>query len=155
MATESTPSPHLISELTSALPEGFSFYHLGQVEPLPTSGRLDHSPSIYPDSIGVAYRIQGDLRGLFIIVLDKGLDVSIYSELGNILASRLASNLSSSEDGLEIMISPPHVLNHSQLERLMRSQHPVIRKTYTHFDRNLSIPIQTLILLTPEDGNDV
>ena len=155
MAPENAPSPHLISELTSALPDGFAFYHLGQVEPLPTSGRLDNTPSIYPDSIGIAYQIQGDLRGLFIIVLDKGLDISTYSELGNILASRMANKLSSSEEGPEIMISPPHVLNHSQLERLMRSQHPIIRKTYTHFDHGLSIPIQTLILLTPEGGKYV
>ena len=139
---------NLIHRLTDAMPGGFSFYQLGHVEAMADEPHEETYRAL-EDRVGIAFNLEGDIRGLLVLIVEQGLDLSTYTELGNILASRLATNLTGPG---EVMISPPIHLNHSQLERLMRAQQPVLQRSYIHLNKNTAVTVQTLILLTPSEG---
>lgn len=131
-------------KISQLMPEGFSFYHLGYVEavteeqPAPISKALE----------GAAFSIQGEIRGVMLILFEKGLDTSAYVEMGNILASRLATHLSL-KAGLDVMISPPKLLNAQELITLIQSQQTVAQKNYLHVHQGKSIQIKALVLSSP------
>src|SRR4051812_12917874 len=114
------PPDHTIAPLLAALPEGFDFYHLGRIELQAT----EHEQPL--GQIAIAYRIEGDARGVLLLLLDEGLDTSMYSEAGNIIASQLVSRLSR-EDGLELTLSPPRTLGPAQLKTLLSQPHATAR----------------------------
>jgi hypothetical protein len=116
------------SALTQALPTGIDFYHLGRIELEQTSApeRLDLATGHF----GIGYRLEGEIRGGIVLCLGEGLDVSVYSEAGNIIASQLASALSA-ERQLEVSISPPRVLTSQQFRSLLASGIATLR-TYIH-----------------------
>ena len=93
-------------------PESFEFYHLGNVEKqLPISS----VQSLELDGrSGVSFNLYGDTTGLIVFLFEEGLDVSTYTEMGNVLASRMATQLSI-QQGWDVMISPPRFLNSAQL----------------------------------------
>jgi len=67
---------------------------------------------------------------ILIFLFDANEDESMYTEMGNILASKLCQSLSDQEKS-EMMISPPIQLQSAQLVRLA-SQHTGIRRIYKH-----------------------
>jgi hypothetical protein len=141
----------IIQQLGSALPNHFDFYHLGKVEL-----QSDHFESLQ-DNRAVAFRIYGDVGGvedmtaLMIIFFDPALDISTYSEFGNILGSKLVSQLNSDQN-LDLMVSPPVVLNASQLGKIDLNTAPAVRKTYIHIYNNTVIPVETWILPIALEG---
>ncbi len=128
--------------LATALPEQFEFYHLGPVHLSPSPKTEDYEWS-ERHAIGIAFA--GDMKALLVLLLEKHLDPSIYSELGNIIASQLSNRLYS-EKGLEVLISPPVEISTQRLNQILNKESKMIRKTYVHSYKNLLIPIETLIL---------
>ncbi len=104
-------------------PGGFDFYHLGQVEAL-NSTSID-----FEGKQAVAFQLYGDQEGLFVLLFAEGLDTSLYSELGNVLASRMSRMLSESSD-TDLMISPPRLLNPLQVKKSLA---PIIQNQSGNF----------------------
>jgi hypothetical protein len=126
--------------VADSLPPHFDFYHLGEVR------RLSDSPasssSLSPVQAlpcqGIAYDLyaEGAVDAVFVLLLPADLDYSTYSELGNILASRIST-----------MISPPRALNSLQLETLALTA-ATHSFNYVH-ERKNSAPIELRALLLP------
>ncbi len=104
---------------TDALPQGFDFYHLGRIELLADERAAALETRELEGRFAVAFAIEGEARGALLLLVDEGLDASVYSEAGNIIASRLVSSLSQSR-GLELTVSPPQRLSGAQLAQLLR-----------------------------------
>lgn len=169
-----------------AFPEEFDFYHLGQVKlksaverpnvrNIPISpinlgtvaakavGIFEYTSSDKLSSIG--YTFNGDINCALIVSFDRNLDLSTYMELGNVLASRIATQLC--ESGLDVMISAPNILTEKQLRSLigggannngteaetnekMSTRVDIIQKTYLHEMVNCgSVEIKTLLITLP------
>ncbi|MEK6706654.1 MAG: hypothetical protein AABZ06_12790 [Bdellovibrionota bacterium] len=137
-----------IPPLISALPTEFEFYHLGNVKLSPGEPvEFANLESLVDDYFAIAFSFLGDLRSVLVILFDRDLDVSTYTEMGNVLASQIAVHLNK-EEGLDVMISPPHVLNPTQLRKLLAYGAPIIRKKYLHSHGNRIVTVQTLLIPT-------
>src|SRR4051794_8579843 len=110
------------------LPDGFDFYHLGRVEtregsPFPL---FDLESALLGNESALSFQLRGDVSGTLLVLFDSrfthGLDTSVYAELGNILASRVADRLNESS-GLDVMISPPQTLGESGLKNIAKGPH--------------------------------
>jgi hypothetical protein len=133
-----------INQVLDALPERFQFYHLGDVE-------LQSYEIHVEDTSAVAIQLFGDLRALVVVLFPKDLDVSTYSELGNVLASKIANHMSL-QNQIDIVISPPQILNRTQIDQLSKSESSITKRTYTHCYKNTVIPVSTWILPAPSEG---
>lgn len=137
-------------KLIQALPLSFDFYEMGQIQSLLTE------PEELPlDATGIAYRFSGDCTAWLILLFESSLDASLYSEVGNVLASQTANSLAKSE-GLGVMTSPPIFLNETQVSSIRRRiQGRIVQKTYGHFSKGGVIPIHLLLFsnLSEETGN--
>lgn len=132
--------------MLEALPEGFDFYHLGRIE-------LDQSTpvatfAVSSDQLAVAYRLQGDVRGALILIFGREHDASVYSEAGNVIASRLATELSSRR-GFDVAISPPQRLTSRQLQPLLQSGGAIAR-TYVHRHGSSAVKLTAVLLSSKE-----
>src|SRR4051812_34966083 len=94
-------------QIFDALPEQFDFYHLGRVELHPD---LRCPPD--QNNSSVVFRIYGDLSVWIVLFFDKDLDFSTYAELGNVLASKIITQLNTLS-GIDLMVSPPIELERS------------------------------------------
>lgn len=140
-----------ISQWAEALPESFPFYHMGNVE---VSRQSQVSIEISPeDHVVLGFRLLGDMRGILFVIFDRGLDLSMYTEMGNILASRFATRLSEKED-VDVMISAPAEINEEEFHRSITVSQAtrLIHRTYVHDHNQISIPVQMLVLPMPSEG---
>lgn len=149
----------LFSKIADALPDHFPFYDLGEVESAGHRLPEEISPqNSFEDCYAVAFRFYGDVSATLLVVFDKGLDVSVYSELGNILASHAATELARDHDDAQLMISPPRVLGEKQMARLLKERGPFLQRAYLHFCRDApggagkEIPVRVIVLPTPDGG---
>ena len=136
-------------------PEGFAFYHLGKVEKIAPSGQTEFvEPALAFDKrVGVSFNLYGEETSLIVLLFDQKLDVSTYTEMGNVLASRIASNLCNAS-GLETMISPPRFLTSEQLQSqispvlnaLEMSGIRIQAQEYAHNHGENSISLQLLVI---------
>jgi hypothetical protein len=122
-------------DLVELLPQRFSFYEQGQVilQNSITSILEPTTPSRLESRRGVGFRIfhlDNAPSAILIFLFDANEDESMYTEMGNILASKLCQSLSEQEKS-EMMISPPIQLQARQLLRLS-SQHTGTRRIYLH-----------------------
>lgn len=130
--------------LARSLPEQFPFYHLGEVA-------LTEEPPTSWSEEGVnafAFSLRGDIEGLLLVAVDSAEDASLYSEVGNLLASGLANKLDSAE-GLDIVISPPQPIETARLRALLESPADglsKVEKTYLHRYENKLVPVRTLLI---------
>jgi hypothetical protein len=129
--------------LTQALPENFPFYHLGTVEAQKAEGS-DVEWTFDADQTAVSYRFHGDSEGMLVVVFDQGLDESTYLEMGNVIAAKLATNLSKAQ-GWDVMISPPEKLKSAQLQALLPRVPQKIIRNYLHLHQGRSILVSTLL----------
>lgn len=145
-------------DLIELLPQRFSFYDQGEVT-LQDSLKNTPEPVARLDSRrGVGFRIyhlDNAPSAILIFLFDANEDESMYTEMGNILASKLCQNLSEQEKS-EMMISPPIQLQSHQLLRLS-SQHTGSRRVYLHSYSQKGIekstPVETWTLpLTNAEG---
>ena len=122
-------------DLVELLPQNFSFYDQGKValRDQRDSAVEPTAPSQLEKRCGVGFRIyhlDNAPSAILIFLFDTSEDESMYTEMGNILASKLCQSLSEQEK-TEMMISPPIQLQGHQLVRLA-SQHTGIRRIYSH-----------------------
>jgi hypothetical protein len=130
-----------IMDFVELLPKSFSFYDKGQVTlSNELANELPNDPANIPakplelqNRRGVGFRIyhlDDAPSAILIFLFDTNEDESMYTEMGNILASKLCQSLSEQEKS-EMMISPPIQLQSHQLLRLA-SQHTGVRRVYSH-----------------------
>ena len=130
--------------LEESLPPSFDFYHLGRIE-------LDDAkiPIDLEGHFAIGFRFEGEARGVLLLLVGEGLDASTYSEAGNIIASRMASDLYA-HHGLDVTISPPHVLSDKQLKAVFAAgTRPLSARAYVHRHRELGklgVPLQAVLL---------
>lgn len=136
-----------------ALPDHFPFYHLGEVRKELTQDPFEIAHAL-ESSVAIAYRLQGDIRGLFVILFRPSLDPSTYSELGNIIASRTVTRLHA-EKGWDIILSPPRILSSAEIRRSRLAELPFVHRSYTHDYADYQVPVETLILpfITEENAH--
>ena len=82
----------------------------------------------------------------------KELDSSLYSEMGNIIASRIATQLKKNGD-FEVMISPPQPVGEDRIQFVLKEGDSSFRRTYAHNYKNTVIPLETLLLPGPLGGS--
>ena len=128
--------------LTEDLPTQFPFYHLGRVE------RSNSTPPLTLTEIeslrAVVFEVFGEQKVWLALLFEPGLDPSMYSELGNILAARFADSLSRKE-GESVLISPPKSVESKTLIRMIHSGNHFERAQYIHQAPNGAIEIEALI----------
>ena len=140
-----------IEQLSEALPSSFNFYHLGKVELQPEELQPDLQLSTHDALYGISFHLRGDLHATLVILLGKNLDLALYSELGNILASKIANQLFVDRQ-LQIEISPPQLLSENQLASILESGSSTTRKTYVHRYENKIFYLETLFVPSPLEG---
>lgn len=139
----STPSLEL---LTHSLPENFSFYHLGEIA-LRESAQAPASLLDPSDQrAALAYTFRGDIQAAIVLFIEPGLDISMYSEAGNIIASQLATRLAE-KHGIDVVLSPPTRLERSQLQLLASTMPEVAEKTYVHSHAGKEVLLEALLLI--------
>ena len=134
-------------------PESFAFYHLGKVEKISSQEQTDFS-----NRVGVSFNLYGESTSLIVLLFDQKLDVSTYTEMGNVLASRIASKLGN-DSGLETMISPPRFLTTEQLQSqispvlnaLASSGVSIQAQDYAHNHGETSVALQLLLIPGNQD----
>ncbi len=143
----------LAGKIGGVFPGGFDFYDLGRVVPGQEPG--DSVEDMQDDRMGVAFSVYPmdekepgaeGLRTLLLAVFEEGLELEIYTEIGNVIASRFAGGLSKllSE---EVMITPPLTLKPAAVQRLIQMKRQTItRKRYIHSFQNKVIPIDIMVL---------
>ncbi len=130
----------MIPKWADALPESFKFYHLGEVKQTEVDGILELEQQHI-----IAFRFYGDTQGVMLLLFKEGLDQSLYTEMGNIIASRSAQALEE-KNGLGVMITPPYILKKSIAERLIENSDYCIQRSYHHKINGESIPVEVLII---------
>ena len=128
---------------SEALPRDFEFYHLGKIASA-SNESPGHLSALFEDRCIIGFHFYGTTRALLAFLFPQELDVSTYSEVGNVLASQVASQLST-QDGLDLLISPPEPLQANQLEKISRGSLPPIHKTYLHIFGDHIIPLEVLL----------
>lgn len=138
-----------LRKISELLPDGFSFYEMGSVAQ--ARSRASELRELIQDKNGVMFKLLGEPAAILIVLFDRALDVSMYSELGNILASQLCQRLSELGEG-DLMITPPLVLKPEQLGKLALMNSPFTQKSYEHRDGEKAVVIETLILPLSAEG---
>jgi len=140
-----------LEKILHALPTRFDFYHMGEVTlGSPAIEVQDHEDCLEGKN-AVGFRLSGDGQIWMILLLDQALDSSIYQELGNIIASHTATQLSK-RDSLSWMISAPQPVQNEQLKKILETTPAILRRTYTHIYEQTLIPIETLFLPVSTEG---
>lgn len=92
------------------------FYGMGEINVLPSAfSELDRR---YEKA--VAFRFTGSDTKSALVLIDGSLDLEMGKELGNILASKVAGQLSENE-GWEVLISPPQVWEQEKLKTIPKA----------------------------------
>lgn len=107
-------------DLLSRLPQSFEFYDQGTVGlgPILENPATGASVTDLTDKFGIVILLQGDIKGVVIGLFDQGLDTSMYSEMMNVIASRLSDDLAQYDD-LDVLITPPRVIEGDVLDRTL------------------------------------
>lgn len=138
----------ILPQMDRAFPRNFDFYHLGKVELLRTEHSADlplQSPDFVAPGKAIAFSLYGDFRAVLVLWFPSELDQDIYTELGNLLASKVASQLSK-DNQLELMISPPNPLTDSQWEQLSRKSPILMKGYYAHHTDRRTLLVEAWIL---------
>ena len=133
-------------ELDQALPKDFAFYEMGEILAQAETPQGTLAPEALSDCAAVSIRFDGDISGTLILLFDRGLDLDVYSEVANVLASRFATSLASE---LDVMITPPSVLSETQIQRLpqLAAVPTAIARAYRHvLSDGRSLPLQFLVI---------
>lgn len=144
---DTIPTPTWTSRMQSALPGGFEFFHLGTVTPSPKKpAEPIRAISRLEDSCAIAFRLNGDVDGVAIALFDQGLDPSVYTEMANILVSRLADRLG------DVMISPPLPLTAARARAIEGSASETIHREYLHFHEGRTVTIHLALFHNGTEG---
>jgi hypothetical protein len=140
-----------LSEISALLPNEFPFFSVGTVARSTTAPSSERDLDFIQGKSGVSFKLLGEPAALLIVLFDRALDHSMYSELGNILASKLCQRLSEQGEG-DLMITPPLMLKPEQLQRLSLTGAPFIRQSYEHAYQDKKVLVETIILPISAEG---
>jgi hypothetical protein len=140
-----------LSLISQSLPETFPFYGMGDVSLVKNPKSTSPISALVEGKDGVSFKLLGEPAVLLVVLFDKNLDSSMYSELGNILASKLCTGLSEEGEG-DLMITPPYPLKSEQLKRLASVGLPFIHRSYEHVNQDKTVLIEALILPITAEG---
>ncbi|HUP58171.1 MAG TPA: hypothetical protein VM598_12005 [Bdellovibrionota bacterium] len=149
----------MIERLAASLPEAFEFYHLGSVQPARAPGTVPPQKMLATSLAAhakVGYLIHGDVTGALIIAFERGLDLSTYMEMGNVIASRMVTAfVEGTEPKLDAMISPPQALGERALERLLDVARPeeITMKVYVHRHEGRVHAVYAFLVPAASHGN--
>jgi hypothetical protein len=137
------------------LPDELPFYHLGEIrradDAAAGEGVAGAAEADFAQLRGVGFRLAGELNGVFIIAFDRDLDASTYTEMGNVLASRLATEMSR-RAGRPVRLSPPHALEGAPLRELLTGPAGESFR-FIHHWRGTAIPVRARFAPVEESGN--
>lgn len=129
-----------LDRVTERLPREFPFYHLGHARINPTPSRtLGENASL------IGYRVTGEPSFWIVLAHEKELEFSIYSELGNILASRWVGDLSEALNQ-EFLLSHPIPISWNTLQTTKLDFIPLVRRHYVHSHEAIEIPVEFWVL---------
>jgi hypothetical protein len=143
-----------LSEISNLLPEHFGFFGLGTVE---LQSKVEASQTLPLDfdllrGVGFrVYHLDDAPSALLLFIFGADLDESMYTEMGNVLASQLCKSLTEQQKQ-EMMISPPITLKSQQLRRLAgpegKFQGPGRLYLHSYHSNGIekSIPVETWTL---------
>jgi hypothetical protein len=143
-------------QVIEALPDQFEFYHLGGVElQSPASDENAAREKLLALDLAenhvIGFTIQGDIKLHLLLFFDKALDKSTYSELGNVIASKIVTHLTQNQE-MDLLLSPPQNMAESQIHRIAQSNMQMLCRTYAHFFQNSVISIEAMIIPGSAEG---
>jgi hypothetical protein len=131
----------------SSLPKQFDFYHMGKVERLGRSLRPEfwnlQDCAVLQFKV---YSMSESLVGYLYVFIHAGLDSSVYTELGNVIASQTSKALSEDKRfGEEFFITPPRTVTVPLVEKMVALGGDWTTLKYRHTLREHSIEVPVLI----------
>lgn len=144
--------------LNGTFPAEFDFYNLGKIEILP--GEPSNHLGIYEeeefdsaqDGQILGFKLYGDFSAWLVLVLEQQTDPDTYAELGNILASKIATELYALRNW-DVMVTPPEVLTSSRFRQLAKTNPLAVRRTYLHRLReNRILPVEVTMIPELSEG---
>ncbi|MGZ3699950.1 MAG: chemotaxis protein CheC, partial [Bdellovibrionota bacterium] len=99
------------------------------------------------------FSFEGEARGLILAIFERTVDISAYTELGNILASQTADRLSR-ELGGAVLISPPKLLSEGATRGMIAraAKGEWIHRSYTHLHGRAIVPVEIVVIPIPSEG---
>jgi len=140
-----------ISLLSRSLPQSFDFYHLGNVEaqscivlkPIKENVRISDDLSLLGYNLTT---LNESMSAVLVLIFDRSLNESMYSELGNILVSRIINKLDNIEEPLEAVVSPPFKLKNATFERILATCKISFDHYYIHHINDTPITVRMMIV---------
>ncbi len=124
------------------LPKNFEFYSLGRIslqEPPPNQNLIN-------EATGIFFTLEGSLKVFVTLLIAEGFDLSLYAEVGNIIAAKLAYQLEQKQ-GHEWMISHPRILSKRDIDQVASAAGPRVVRQYHHSKDGHPIPFKILLSL--------
>ncbi len=114
------PKEALVQAFETSFNHNFDFYNKGKIHP---SAEKLKQPTVleFTDKIGIGFRIIDSDKGVhsfLLFVFDQGLELEMYLEMGNIFASRLASNSKSDQI---LFPTAPQIYREKQIKAVLSS----------------------------------
>ncbi|MBL7714780.1 MAG: hypothetical protein JNL01_04880 [Bdellovibrionales bacterium] len=103
----------------------FDFYQLGKVEP--SAQNLLNVDSCW----SAAYSLHGEYHGVVWIQFDQEIAEEVGMEIGNILSSRIADQISRNRDGAWVLTSPPFRPTRDRIQQLTSNSPTLLQKDYS------------------------
>ena len=116
---ELNPNLNPMRNLSHYLPQSLEFYDASTIRQSPSELILGHPLEIDSDLQGVGFELFGERPAWILFLIPEGADLSEYTELGNLISSRLALDYSEAED-VPSLISPPRALSARDLDLFFR-----------------------------------
>lgn len=157
--------------LRPSLPGSFEFYHLGTIGAVVSPGEAVSpasanaakgtwdSPddgivavSLRPLTAESRYVLLARFPQGFVEALGGDVDPSVRLELANVIASRVADDLTRSRDSEGVMLTPPDLIAPAAASRLLSGMQVIETRSYL---RGESAPVQVWILSTLEGSGNV
>lgn len=138
------------SEMLQSLPEGFAFYQFGQV-------KLDRNHKSkktldFTDLCILCYPFHGEVSGIFYCFVEKGFEVDIYMEMGNIISTRTLGHMARKLKLEIVPLAPKTMSTEEYLKTLPEARENMEIMTYCHFYKNNVIPLYAGILISNPVG---
>lgn len=137
--------------LAEAFPEGFQFYHFGDIISENEASPSDPNDP-FQDTAALGFRLLGSPENWIITLFNKNLDHDLYEELANILASQFASRFSLKRNN-PMMISPPKEISLPLLKKWMETHPPLASKTYWHLWHGNAYPLRMFVFNIEGDSS--
>ncbi len=135
--------------LADYLPEAIDFYDRSVICQAPSELLRGNPLEIDSDLQAVGFELFGERPAWILFLIPEHADLSEYTELGNILASRLAQDFSEAED-VPTLISPPRNLSAKDLDIFFRPGAKMEHRRFvrTFLDETTSL-VDCLIISKP------